>query len=903
MTFVFADAPESAALWESDHEAMQSWVASWDRVFSETVERLGGKLVRARGESEGFFAVFTYPEAAVTAAVEILGACHRPDDGYRVRFGINSGHAMRRDGDLYGTAVNRAARLKALAHPGQILVAQNVADSMPDDRIRFKDLGSHRLRDLALPEHLYQVVHPQIPTEFPPLMSLDASPNNLPIQLTTFVGRGAESASVKALLASSRLVTLTGPGGAGKTRLALQVAADLIDTWSDGVWLVDLAPLRDAASVAETALSAMGLREVQNEAAVRTLENHLRRRTALMIFDNTEHVIEASADLCAMLLRSCPGLQVLATSREPLGVDGEVTFRVPAMEIPDPSNPGPVQALAGIDSVNLFLNRATAVDASFSLTDQNAVWVAQLCKRLDGMPLAIELAAARVRVLSPEQIASRLDDRFQLLSSSSRTALPRQKTLKALIDWSYDLLSKEEKTLWRRMSWFAGGSTIEAVEAICTDQHLTSYDVLDLLTQLVDKSLLLADTGASVPRYRQLESIREYGLEKLKDFGEEEVIARRHAEWFLGLSEEAEGQLWGPDQVRWFDRLESERGNLRRAIQTFREDRQTCSEALRMAAALWEFHEVRGHFEEGRRWIEEALDHAQDAPAEIVSKAMRGAGNLAFDQGDLDAAARLHAGSIDWERTLATTTGLAKAINNLGVVEQARGNLPSARELYEEALELMRGSGDERGVSVLLSNLGTIAHHEGNAEMSERLHTESLTLRRKLGNKRGIAHSLNNLGNLAKERHDFDGARSLYLESLEIRQELGDRSGIAVLSHNLGGCALEEGDLDEARRLFAESLKTHEELGDKKGIADALEEMAKVVLDSGDATTAAAISGAASGLREQIGANRELSKQTDHQRAIDNLKVLLGEEGFQQAWNKGLRMELSESIALAIGEG
>ena len=902
-TFLFADVPDSSALWDRDPSAMVEWLQSWDKILPARVSEADGRVVRARGEDEGYFCVFQNPSSAIRASVEIQRDLADIGSEVDVRIGVNSGSAEIREGDYYGAAVNKAARLKSLAHPGQILLGHSVIDllGVAPEGLGFKDLGSHRLKDLSVPERIFQLTHPDLVAEFPGLRSLDALPHNLPVQLTTFVGRSAEMTSIKALLGSSRLVTLTGPGGAGKTRLALQVGAELIDGSPDGVWLVDLAPQRDPSLVHQAALSALGLREAKNEDPAKTLQDHLRQRRMLMILDNSEHLIEACAELTDGLLRTCPGLQILATSREPLGVGGEVTFRIPSLQVPDPTQLPALDKIGAFESVDLFINRATAVEPAFKLDDRNAPWIAQLCNRLDGMPLAIELAAARVRVLSPEQIASRLDDRFQLLSSSSRTALPRQKTLRALIDWSYDLLSKEEKTLWRRMSWFAGGCTIAAVEAVCTDQQLTEADVLDLLTQLVDKSLLLAETQWREPRYRQLESIREYGLDKLKDFGEEDLISRRHAEWFLKVAEDAEAELWGPEQAEWLDRLEHERANLRTAMDSLLDQPGGSTQALRIAAAVWEFCEVRGHFEEGRRWIQDALVEASDAPGEILAKAMRGAGNLAFDQGDLESAATFHSRSLEWERKLDNKFGQGKALNNLGVVEQARGDLVKARAHYQEALDKMRELQDERGVSVLLSNLGSIAHHEGDPDLAEDLHTQSLELRRKLGNQRGIAHSLNNLGNLAKEKKQYERARELYAESLQIREELGDRSGIGVLSHNLAGCALEQGDVAGARVLFTRAITIHSDLGDKKGVADSLEESAKLVIEEGDLAAAAIIYGAAATLRQMIGASREGAQESEHFRSLAKLKDGLGEDAFGSAWKKGAEMDTAEAIAFTLG--
>jgi predicted ATPase/transcriptional regulator with XRE-family HTH domain len=475
---------------------------------------------------------------------------------------------------------------------------------------------------------------------------------DLPVPMTSFIGRARELAAVKQRFSSARLLTLTGPGGCGKTRLALQAAAELADKFADGVCFVELAPLGDPRLVPQSVASALGVREEPTRPLPVTLIDTLHRRQLLLVLDNCEHLIAACAELAHILLSACPQLHVLATSREVLGVAGEMAWRVPPLASPDPQRPVPVEHLLQYEAVQLFVERARTVQPTFTVTERNAAAVAQVCHRLDGIPLAIELAAARVKVLTVEQIAARLDDRFRLLTGGSRIALPRQQTLQAAIDWSYDLLSEPERRLWRRLSVFAGGWTLEAAEAVCAGAGLDAAEVLDRLTSLVDKSLVTVDAMAGEARYRLLETIRQYGREKLERSGEAAVIRRQHLEWHVGLAERAEPELTGPDQAVWLEKLEAEHDNLRAALEWSQVEAQGEQIGLRVAAALWRFWLVHGHLREGRRWLEGMLAGSPEAWPAVRAKALYGAGALAEDQGDYAAARAFFAESLALRREL-----------------------------------------------------------------------------------------------------------------------------------------------------------------------------------------------------------------------------------------------------------
>src|SRR5579884_1453224 len=686
-TFLFTDIEGSTRLWERAPEAMREALARHDALLREAVEAHRGHVFKTIGDA--FCAVFAAAPDALVAALaaqrELAGMVVRAasevsgtaaeEMGLRVRMAVHAGTAQARDGDYFGPTLNRIARLLAVGHGGQVLLSQAACDLLGDalpSQAGLRDLGSHRLKDLQQPEHIYQLLHPDLPADFPPLRSLSPETTNLPVQLTSFIGREKEMEEIKRLLSRTRLLTLTGSGGCGKTRLAAQVGADLLADFADGVWLVELAAIADPALVPQTVASTLGIREEPGQRLLETLQQHLKPKSLLLLLDNCEHLSAACAQLAETLLQACPNLRILASSREALGIAGELAYRVPSLSLPElPRLPSAeaalVPALARCEATRLFVERAALSYPGFALTEQNAPAVAQVCVRLDGIPLAIELAAARIKVLSADQIAARLDDRFRLLTGGSRTALPRQQTLRALIDWSYDLLSEAERTLLRRLSVFLGGWTLEAAEAVCADashappraaamgagEHaaapleagsrenaggpVAAEAVLDLLSRLVDKSLVLVEESAEAEaRYRLLETVRQYSRDRLMESEEARDLRCRHRDWFLTLAEGAERRLRGPDQVAWLNRLAQEHDNLRMALEWCRAEEDAGAEAgLRLAGALWRFWRVRGYLSEGRERLEAAL--AQASASERTAqraKALYGLAALAWGQGD-----------------------------------------------------------------------------------------------------------------------------------------------------------------------------------------------------------------------------------------------------------------------------
>ena len=574
VTFLFTDIEGSTKLWEEYPEHMRNALARHNVLMQQAIGANDGVVFKTMGDA--YCAAFASASAALTAALTAQIALQSepwPDDvTLRARMALHTGTADERDGDYFGTPLNRVARLLSTGHGGQTLLSQPTYELTRDSIPTYgslRDLGSHALRDLARPEQVYQLVHPDLPADFPPLKSLDNPnlPNNLPQQVTSFIGREKELASVQEALAKVRLLTLTGAGGSGKSRLALQATADLLETYPDGVWLVELAPLADPLLVAPTVANILGVKEEKDKPILMTLAEHLKVKKLLLLLDNCEHVLDTSAQLADQLIRSCPMVQILATSREGLGIAGETTYRVPSLSLPDPKQTQTAESLSQFEAVQLFIARALQTQPHFAVTNENAPALASICHRLDGIPLAIELAAARARSLSVEDINSKLDQRFRLLTGGSRTALPRQQTLRSLIDWSYDLLSAAEKALLCRLSVFSGGWTLQAAESVCSGGELEEWETLDFLTSLCDKSLVVAEPSGTTMRYRMLETVRQYARDRLLEIGDGEVYRDRHLAFFLAFAEETEPQINGPQMGKILDQFEAELDNFRAALE------------------------------------------------------------------------------------------------------------------------------------------------------------------------------------------------------------------------------------------------------------------------------------------------------------------------------------------------
>ncbi len=886
LTFLFTDIEGSTKLNQQHDDVMTSVLARHDALIEECVEQHEGTVVRPRGEGDSRFAVFSRASnsvAAASAIQQVVLSEPWPDGiSLRVRMALHAGEADLINGDYRGTAVDRCARLRSIGYGGQTLLSQTtydlVRDNLPKD-VSLRDLGSHRLKDLQRSEQVFQLLHPALPSEFPPLKSLGSFPNNLPIQPTSFIGREREIAEVKQRLANTRLLTLIGAGGCGKTRLSLQVAADLLEDYPEGVWLVELAALTDPTLVPQAVASALGVREEPGRSLTETLTDFLKSRSLLLVLDNCEHLVAACAHLATALLRSCPNLRILATSREALGIAGETMWLVPSLSVPSPQRLPTLECLTQFEAVRLFIERATAIKQDFTVTNQNAPAVAQVCHRLDGIPLAIELAAARVKMMSVEQINARLDNQFRLLTGGSRTALPRQQTLRAAIDWSYDLLSESERSLLCRLSVFAGGWTLEAAEAVCADETIDEYEVLDLLTYLVDKSLVVVEEQSEEVRYRFLESIRQYSRDKLVESGEAAELHRQHRDWFLALAEQAEPELLDQNQTVWLERLETEHDNLRAVLEWSESGKSSAEAELRLTGALWRFWYVRGYLREGREHLMDVLSRTEALEGITTERAiaLNGAGVLAYAQGDYTAARSLHEQSLVIRRDLGDKRGITASLNNLGIVAEEQGDYEIARSLHEQSLAVGRELGDQGSIADSLNNLGAIACRQGDYETARSLFEESLTIRRQLKDKGGIADALNNLGIIAQAQGDDLAARSFLEESLAIARQLGDKGSIADSLNNLGFMICNQEDYTAARSLFEESLAIRQELGDQGGIADSLNNLGMVAKEQGDDQTAR------SRFEESLTIRRQLGDKSGIAASLEELGFIAKKEGNHQA--------------------
>jgi len=820
---------------------------------------------------------------------------------------------------------------------------------------------------------------------------------NLPAALTSFVGRGRELAALEHALvqgpAACRLLTITGIGGAGKTRLALQVAEGLRPAYPDGVWLVELAVLADPARVPGAIAAALGVREESHRPLFATLADHVRGRRMLLVLDNCEHLVAACAEAATALLQACPDLQILATSREQLGTAGETVWQLPPLAVPHPPTPHPrfphpptpspsrgegeasflpspaagrgaggegswLDKVAEVEAVRLFLERARASRPDFILTERNAEVVAQICRRLDGLPLAIELAAARLGALSVHDLAARLDNRFRLLSTGNRAALPRHRTLRGVLDWSYDLLRPTEASLLRRLAVFAGGWTLHAVELVCGEGLAETDDVVLLLSALVDKSLVGVQANEwegrdgrdgrdgceeSGTRYRLLETVRQYARERLVESGEAQAVEQRHAAAYLSLAERAAPELTGARQHEWLDLLEGDHDNLRAALAWARAGGEH-ELGLRLAAALWRFWDTRGYESEGRAWLDATLsapppDGAGERWMTARATALNGAGVMAQAQGEYARSIALHEQSLALWRELGHTQGMARSLNNLGVVASGMGDLARADELYRESVAIQRAVGDTWGLALSLNNWGVVAYERGDYERARALHEESAALRRELGNIAGLGASLNRLGMVLREQGDLTRATALFEESLALRREAGEKQGIARSLVTLGHVARDRGDLAQAAALYEESMALHDELGDKHGlalvlnyagatayrrgdrrsagslykeglalahaihhmasVAASLEGLAVIAAGTGRPADAARLLGAASALRSGHGMPLPPSEQADNERTVALARRALGDEAFVSAWARGQALSLEQAVAEA----
>ena len=816
VTFMFTDIEGSTGLLQALGDRYPAVLGEHAAILRKAVASAGGIEVSTHGDA--FFVVFTSPAAAVRAAMaaQLALAAHdwSPGPPVRVRMGLHTGEGTRGGDDYAGLDVHRAARIADAAHGGQVLLSGTtralVEQALPDGAT-LRDLGPHRLRGLAEPERLHQLAGDGLAGEFPPPRTLDARPGNLPVQLSSFVGRESEIAEVERLLDQTRLLTLTGPGGSGKSRLALAVADELLPRFGDGAWFVDLAPVTDPALVPAALAKALGVPEAGDRPVLDGVKEHLRDRELLCVVDNFEQVAEAGPVL-EELLSGAPRLRVVVTSRMVLSLRGEQEYAVPPLPVPDPDRlPRDLADLAAVAAVRLFRERAAAASSRFALTAANAPVVAEICARLDGLPLAIELAATRTKVLTPKQILDRLKRRLALLTSGPRSLPKRQQTLRAAIAWSYDLLTDSEQRLFARLSVFTGGWTFEAAEAVC-EPEACGLDPLDGLTSLVDKSLVRRVEPPGQPaRFSMLETIREFGTEQLEAVGDLEAVARRHAGWFLDLAVEAEPHLTADDQGEWLDRCDTEHANIRAALRWAVEAGQA-DRAQAAAGALWRFWQQRGHLAEGRRWLEEVLAMPSgQGPTPARAKALAGAGGIAW-WSDQAASRALYSEALAIERELGDPARLAEALYNQAFVV-AGADLEAAAGLLEESLALFRRVGDEPGAAQAMVMLVVRDAVAGAWDRVIARLEETVAIWRRLGDRLNLAFNLVWLAFAYGRAGRRDDARDTAVAALALFREAGNPTGVALAFLDLAFLLTWEGRHADAIRMAAVAQAQREPAG------------------------------------------------------------------------------------------
>jgi predicted ATPase/class 3 adenylate cyclase len=811
VTFVFTDIEGSTRLLHEHGEDYATLHAAHAAIMRAAIAAGGGVEVGTEGDS--FFAAFASPIGAVAAAVAAQRALAAhdwsPARTLRVRMGMHTGEGTLGGQTYVGMDVNRAARIAAAAHGGQILMSEAarglVLHSLPDG-VSVRDLGEHHLKDIVEPEHLYDLAIDGLPTDFPEPRSLDTRPNNLPEQLTSFIGREDEIAEVIRLLSSARLLTLTGAGGTGKTRLALQVADRVVSEFADGAFFVDLSSVTDPSLVPAAVAAAMRVPEVAGEPVLDTVVNDIRAKHRLLVVDNFEQVTDAAPAIEA-ILAGAPKVKVMVTSRFVLSARGEHEYVVPPLVPPDLDRLPDLPTLRRIEAVRLFSERAVAVQPHFRVTEQNASAVAAITARLDGLPLAIELAATRTKILTPEQMLPRLQQRLSILTTGGRTLPQRQRTLRDAIAWSNDLLDEEEQGLFARLSVFSGGWTLEAAEEVC-DPSALGIDILDGLTSLVDKSLIRRTDTMDGPRFFMLETIREFAHECLESDGDLDALRRRHGELFLGLALEAEPHLTAEDQGEWLERCDVEHPNIRAALRWAIESGEA-DRAQEAAGALWRFWQQRGHLSEGRGWFDKVLNMPGGAgatPARV--KALIGAGGVAWWQTDRQTAAGFYEEAVAIERKLDDPLGLAEALYNHAFVV-AGEDVEAAAAVLEESLALFRSAGNEAGIAQVLSVLVIRDAQAGRWEAVAAGLEETTSISRRLGDRLHLAFDLVWLSFAYGRMGRLEEARSIALEALGLFRDAENSTGVGIVFSDLAFLAIWEGRHEDAVRLagVAESIR------------------------------------------------------------------------------------------------
>jgi predicted ATPase/class 3 adenylate cyclase len=902
-TFLFTDIEGSTRRWESHPDEMRAALARHDALVRAAVCGAQGRVFKAVGDA--FCAVFPSPAAAVRGALAVQRALAAESWGapgpLRVRAAIHCGAAEERDDDYFGPALNRVARLLCAGHGGQTLLSRPAADAAADalpTGATLRDLGERRLKDLARPERVFQLVAADLPADFPPLRTLDARPNNLPAQVTAMIGRQKELARVRARLREPgvRLLTLTGPGGTGKTRLALQSVAELADEFAHGVWFVALAPIREAGLVLPAIAAALGVNEAPGRCLADGLKEFLRERRTLLLLDNFEQVLDAAPEVAA-LLEAAAGLKLLVTSRALLRVYGENDFQVPPLGLPA-RGATRVRQCRDCEAALLFAERARAVRPDFEITERNAQAVAELCAQLDGLPLAIELAAAQIRLFSPEAMLTQLRrccGSLDLLSGGARNLPERQRTLRSTIAWSHELLDEQERAVFRRLSVFCGGWDQESAAAVLGQDR-----VLAALGSLLDKSLVRVVEADGAPRFTQLETIREFACERLDADGETEEFRRRHQAFFLALAETCEERLAGPDQQAWFGRLSRELDNFRAALARALAQRDADA-ALRLAAGLGPLWLKRGQYTEGRARIESALALAGGAPPAARARAICALGAMLNGLGELAAALARLEEALRQFRAIGDRKGAVCALTDMAWVLTYQGEMERAEAVTAQLLAESRALGDPRHHALALERAASVALERGDRQRSMALLEEALVLMRRAQDKLGLAILLNVLGEDVRSGGDFARAAGLYEESLGLSSELENPFWMSVASVNLAYCLIPMGDCARARSLATQSLATIHAIGNKRNIPPGLVLICALAAAAGKAERGAVLLGAAEKFLAEQGTVLVYADRGIYEQTVRDVRAAVGAAAYAAARAEGGALSLEAAVARALG--
>lgn len=943
VTFLFTDIEGSTKLAQKDSNAYLESLGKHHEILYEVIDSNNGFVFKIVGDS--FCCAFSNSDEAVNAAVNSQIRLNSADWGgseIKVRMGLHSGEAEFINKDYSGyVTLSRSQRIMSVAHGGQILITQEVYDTIkdkPENKLTFKDFGERKMKDILLPEHVYQIVSDNIPSEFPPLKIQDARQNNLPSSLSEFIGRRKEINEIKQLFPKIRLLSLIGAGGTGKTRLAIQLVSEMIDEFDNGVWIIELSPVTDPELVVKEISSVLNLKEDPGTDLIETLKEFLKEKKILLLFDNSEHLLNKCAQIAETLLSYCSGLKIISTSREPFNSQGETLYRIPPLSIPDKINNESFDTLSEYESVRFFLERAQSINSNFKLTIDNIYSIAEICKKLDGIPLAIELAAKRVNVLSADKILERLNDRFRLLTGGSANALPRQKTLKALIDWSYDMLSPEEQLILQRLSIFMGGWTLEAAEEICSDDTIDQYEVLDLMTGLHQKSLITFNEDIGNGRYGILESIKYYALEKL---GESKEDFQRHLDYFSDLTSYSKQRSNKIEQFQWLGLIEPELDNIRSNIQWASENNS--KDAVKLVINTFDFWLNKGYLQEGYDTSIKILDLIDTQESKQKADLLYRIARFCYELGKFDELEKFSGEALSLYREINDKEGIVKGLNTLGLKYYTELDYSNASKINEEALALsdeinskedkanslynlsfpVVNLGDhERSISLkeealkisreiknehltaraLLSLSVTYSRKTGDIRKAELYSEESLKISRKLNDNYLISVNLVHLADLKLyyENRNYDEAEYILLEAYKISKDCGYNMNLFPIRIHLGGLYAETEKYDQAVNIYKEYISEREKPGGEFFMPDVITGFTKIYFERKEYERTAKLLGFLESFSKQ-GKRKSINKNLNL-REEDKSKILgeLGEEKFNKLRIEGEEMTLNEAVEYCL---